>query len=99
MRSLLAKRPGSIATFPLRPDRAIGSGKGNAAPLVDDRSLCPGDVPDVSFRVAPAEAAAPEGLERLFEQLDAVDPLQRLVHRLGLRKRFEVDGQREAAET
>src|SRR5690349_8459272 len=98
MRSLLAKRPGSIATFPLRPGRAIGSRERQTPAIVDRRSLRPGDGPDVPFGVAPAEPAAPRGLERLLQQLDIVDSAQGLVHRPGLGKRFEVDAEREAAE-
>src|SRR4051812_37228183 len=75
-----------------------GLGKPETTTLVELRSFRPGDVPDVALRVAPAEAAAPELLLRLLEQLDRVDPGECLVGRSRLRHRGEVDGQREAAE-
>src|SRR3954462_6525376 len=46
-----------------------GLGKPETPPLVELRSFGPGDVPDVALRVAPAEAATPELLLRLLEQL------------------------------
>src|SRR4051794_4387118 len=75
-----------------------GLGKPETTPLVELRSFGPGDVPDVALRVPPAEAATPELLLRLLEQLDPVDPGERLVGRPHLRHRREVDTQREAAE-
>src|SRR5262249_60745296 len=78
--------------------RSPGSGEVDAAAVVDRRPVCPRDVPDVPFRVAPAEAAAPERLARLLEQLDAVDRPQRLVDLPALVEGGEVHAQHERAE-
>src|SRR6478672_12964873 len=82
-----------------RVTKRLGLRKDQAAGLGEARSLRPGDVPDVPLRVPPAEAAAPERLRRLLEQVDAVDRLQRLVDRLHVGERLEVDSDREATET
>src|SRR6185436_21150490 len=55
------------------------SGKVDASAVVERGVLRPRDVPDVPFRVAPAEAATPERLARRLEQLRTLDLLQRLV--------------------
>ena len=68
------------------------------ASVVELRSVRPGHIPDVPFRVAPAEAATPELLLRLLEELDVVDPGERLVGGAHLFHRREVDAEREAAE-
>src|SRR6476661_6852510 len=74
------------------------SGKVDASAVVERGVLSPRDVPDVPFRVAPAEAATPERLARRLEQLRTLDLLQRLVDAHALVVRGEVDGEREAAE-
>src|SRR3954453_20723482 len=55
------------------------SGEEDAAAVVEVRAARVRDVPDIPLGIAPAEAAAPERLRRLLEQLDAVDRAQRLV--------------------
>ncbi len=59
----------------------------------------PGDVPEVSLRVARGEATkAVRRVERLLEHFDAFDRMQEVVDAIDLLRRREVETEGEAAE-
>ena len=67
--------------------------------IIDGRPVLPGDVPDVPFGIAEAEAAeAMRRVDRVVEITDALDPEQGLVDGDHLGSRREVDAQGETAE-